>query len=66
MAKIIHDRLVLDANESEMLKQNLLHPDFEKLNEINKLYCCLDITTNDDGSWTVNCSDLIFDLTIQN
>ena len=66
MAKIIHDRIVLDSNESEMLRQNLLYPDFEKLDEINKLYGGIDIAIHDDCSWTVSCPDLIFDLTIQN
>ena len=55
MAKIINDRLVLDAKESETLRQNLLHPDFEKLNEIHKLYGGIDITTHDDCSWTASC-----------
>ena len=70
MAKIINGRTVLDANESEMLMQNLLHPNFENLNLINKLYTNMEININDDGSWTVSCPDLIFDaiddLTIQN
>lgn len=70
MAKIINDKLVLDVKESEMLRQNLLHPDFKKLNEIDKLYGGIDITTQDDCSWTASCPDWNFDtikdLTIQN
>jgi len=70
MAEIINDQVVLDANEREMLRRNLLHPDFEKLNEINKFYGGIDITMNDDCSWTASCTgwnfNVINDLTIQN
>ena len=66
MAKIIHDRIVLDSNESEMLRQNLLYPDFEKLDEINKLYGGIDIAIHDDCSWTASCKNWNFDLTTQN
>ena len=69
MAKIINGKTVLDANESEMLMQNLLHPNFENLNLVHKLYANLEISINDDGSWTAYCPDLNFDtedLTIQN
>lgn len=70
MAKIINDRLVLDAKESEMLRQNLLYPDLERLSLIDRFYGGIDIKTNSDCLWTVSCPDLNFDidmdLTIQN
>ena len=36
MAKIINGQTVLDAHESEILRQNLLHPNFENLNFIRR------------------------------
>ena len=70
MAKIINGQTVLDAHESEILRQNLLHPNFENLNFIHMLYDNIDVIINDDGSWTVSCPDWNFDaikdLTIQN
>lgn len=66
MAQIINNQTVLDAQESEILRHNLLHPNFENLNLIHKLYDNIDIIVNDDGSWSVSCPDLNFDLTIQN
>ena len=68
MAKIINDEVVLTNDEREALKRNLLHPNFENLNLIHKLYGGIDIviTTHDDCSWTASCKDWNFDLTIQN
>lgn len=66
MAQIINGGTVLDDQESEILRNNLLHPNFENLNLISKLYNNIDIIVNDDGSWSVSCPDLNFDLTTQN
>lgn len=66
MAQIINDRLVLDDNERETLRHNLLHPNFDNLNLIVKMYGKRAINVNEDGSWTVSIPDINFDLTTQN
>ena len=66
MAQIINDQVVLSDEEKAILRQNLLHPNFENLNLIVKMYGKKTINVNDDGSWTVSIPDLNFDLTTQN
>ena len=66
MTQTINDMLVLDANESEVLRQNILHPNFNDLNLLVKMFGKRTISVDDDGVWTVSIPNDKFDLTIQN
>ena len=65
MAEIINGARVLTDKEREILRHNLLHPNFENLNLIVKMYGKRAISVNDDGSWVVSVPNLNFDLTVQ-